>query len=111
MLHRVSWSIPGKLRNFLTRKKNDHKRRLPICLPSRGATAKPQAKTPIAIIIVMGGNVKIKRKGVKRMKQMEVLKIAKTLTESPELIEFMKIAVTLPSQSIRKVIERMEAEA
>lgn len=45
------------------------------------------------------------------MIQMEVLKIAKTLAESPELIEFMKIAVTLPSQSIRKVIERMEAEA
>lgn len=45
------------------------------------------------------------------MIQMEVLKIAEILAETPELLRFMKIAVTLPSQSIRKVIERMEAEA
>lgn len=45
------------------------------------------------------------------MKQMEILKIAKILAETQELLGFMKIAVTLSSQSIRKVIERMEAEA
>ena len=59
-------------------------------------------------IIVMGGNVKIKGKGVKHMKQMEVLKIAKILAKTPELLEFMKIAVILPDKSIRQVIERME---
>lgn len=44
------------------------------------------------------------------MKQMEVLKIAETLAKTPELLRFMKIAATLPNQSIRKVVERMESE-
>lgn len=76
-----------------------------------GSHHKTTGENTHSIIIVMGGNVKIKGKGVKFMKQREVLKIAETLAKTPELLRFMKIAVTLPNQSIRKVIERMEAEA
>lgn len=43
------------------------------------------------------------------MKQTEVLKIAKILAESPELLAFMKMAIALPNKSIKRVIARMEA--
>lgn len=43
------------------------------------------------------------------MKQTEVLKIAKILTETPELLTFMKMAITLPNKSIKRVIAKMEA--
>ena len=43
------------------------------------------------------------------MKQTEVLKIARILTETPELLAFMKMAAALPDKSIKQMIERMEA--